>query len=61
METLFFIASKTLGMAARVETWALLLMALALFGLPLAAGGDLAVLGKGELRHLATLLLWTRR
>jgi len=33
METLFFIASKTLGMAARVETWALLLMALALFGL----------------------------
>jgi uncharacterized SAM-binding protein YcdF (DUF218 family) len=33
METLFFIASKTLGMAARVETWALLLMLLALFGL----------------------------
>jgi uncharacterized SAM-binding protein YcdF (DUF218 family) len=33
METLFFIASKTLGMAARVESWALLLMALALFGL----------------------------
>lgn len=33
METLFFIASKTLGMAARIETWALLLMALALFGL----------------------------
>lgn len=33
METLFFIASKTLGMAARVETWALLLMVLALFGL----------------------------
>ena len=33
METLFFIASKTLGMAARVETWALILMALALFGL----------------------------
>jgi uncharacterized SAM-binding protein YcdF (DUF218 family) len=33
METLFFIASKTLGMAARVETWALFLMALALFGL----------------------------
>lgn len=33
METIFFIASKTLGMAARVETWALLLMALALFGL----------------------------
>jgi uncharacterized SAM-binding protein YcdF (DUF218 family) len=33
METLFFIASKTLGMAARVETWALLLMLIALFGL----------------------------
>lgn len=33
METLFFIASKTLGMAARVETWALLLMLLALYGL----------------------------
>jgi uncharacterized SAM-binding protein YcdF (DUF218 family) len=33
MDTLFFLASKTLGMAARVETWALLLMALALFGL----------------------------
>lgn len=33
METLFFIASKTFGMAARIETWALLLMVLALFGL----------------------------
>lgn len=33
METLFFLASKTLGMAARVETWALFLMALALWGL----------------------------
>jgi uncharacterized SAM-binding protein YcdF (DUF218 family) len=33
MDTLFFIASKTVGMAARVETWALLLMALALWGL----------------------------
>lgn len=33
METLFFIASKTLGMAARAETWALLLMLLALLGL----------------------------
>jgi uncharacterized SAM-binding protein YcdF (DUF218 family) len=33
METLFFIASKTIGMAARVETWALLLMVLALWGL----------------------------
>jgi uncharacterized SAM-binding protein YcdF (DUF218 family) len=33
MDTLFFLASKTLGMAARVETWALLLMALALVGL----------------------------
>lgn len=33
METLFFIASKTLGMAARLESWALVLMVLALFGL----------------------------
>ncbi len=33
METLFFIASKTVGMAARVESWALVLMLLALFGL----------------------------
>lgn len=33
MDTLFFIASKTVGMAARAETWALLLMLLALFGL----------------------------
>lgn len=33
MDTLFFLASKILGMAARLETWALLLMALALVGL----------------------------
>lgn len=33
METLFFFASKTLGMVARLETWALLLMVLALFAL----------------------------
>lgn len=33
METLFFISSKTVGMAARAETWALLLMLLALIGL----------------------------
>jgi len=33
MDTLFFIASKTVGIAARVETWALLLMAVALWGL----------------------------
>ncbi len=33
METLFFVASKTLGMVSRVETWLLLLMALGLFGL----------------------------
>jgi uncharacterized SAM-binding protein YcdF (DUF218 family) len=48
MDTLFFLASKTLGMAARVETWALLLMALALFGLwrgrHRLAGWSLAVL-----------------
>jgi uncharacterized SAM-binding protein YcdF (DUF218 family) len=53
METLFFIASKTLGMAARVETWALLLMALALFGLwrgrHRLAGGSLVVLFAGTL------------
>jgi len=33
METLFFIASKTVGMAARLESWALVLMVLALIGL----------------------------
>jgi uncharacterized SAM-binding protein YcdF (DUF218 family) len=33
METLFFLASKTLGVVARAETWALVLMALALFAL----------------------------
>jgi uncharacterized SAM-binding protein YcdF (DUF218 family) len=33
MESLFFVASKTVGVAARVETWALLLMLLTLFGL----------------------------
>jgi uncharacterized SAM-binding protein YcdF (DUF218 family) len=33
MDTLFFIASKTIGMAARVESWALVLMLLSLFGL----------------------------
>ncbi|HOZ31490.1 MAG TPA: YdcF family protein [Tabrizicola sp.] len=33
MDSLFFIASKTLGMVARAETWALVLMLLALFGL----------------------------
>ncbi len=53
METLFFIASKTLGMAARVETWALLLMALALFGLwrgrTRLAGWSLAILFTGTL------------
>jgi uncharacterized SAM-binding protein YcdF (DUF218 family) len=31
MDTLFFLASKTLGMVSRLETWALLLMALALW------------------------------
>ena len=30
MDSLFFIASKTLGMAARAETWIVLLLALAL-------------------------------
>ncbi len=33
MDTLFFIASKTVGMLARAESWALILMLLALFGL----------------------------
>jgi uncharacterized SAM-binding protein YcdF (DUF218 family) len=33
MDSLFFVASKTLGLAARAETWGLLLLALALFGL----------------------------
>jgi uncharacterized SAM-binding protein YcdF (DUF218 family) len=53
METLFFIASKTLGMAARVETWALLLMMLALLGLwrgrRRLAGWSLGVLFVGTL------------
>jgi uncharacterized SAM-binding protein YcdF (DUF218 family) len=33
MDSLFFIASKTLGMVARIETWALILMLLGLYGL----------------------------
>jgi uncharacterized SAM-binding protein YcdF (DUF218 family) len=33
MDSLFFIASKTVGMVVRVESWALVLMLLALFGL----------------------------
>lgn len=53
METLFFIASKTLGMVSRVETWGLLLMALALFGLwrgrHRLAGWALAILFTGTL------------
>jgi uncharacterized SAM-binding protein YcdF (DUF218 family) len=53
METLFFIASKTVGMAARVESWALLLMALALFGLwrgrHRLAGWSLSILFTGTL------------
>jgi uncharacterized SAM-binding protein YcdF (DUF218 family) len=48
METLFFIASKTLGLAARAETWALFLMALALVALwrgrTRAAGWSLGLL-----------------
>ena len=32
METLFFLASKTIGLVVRLETWGLILMALALFG-----------------------------
>lgn len=53
METLFFIASKVLGIVARVETWALLLMVLALFGLwrgrNRMAGWSVAVLFSGTL------------
>jgi uncharacterized SAM-binding protein YcdF (DUF218 family) len=53
METLFFIASKTLGMAARAETWALLLMLLALFGLwrgrRRLAGATITILFAGTL------------
>lgn len=53
METLFFIASKTIGMGARVETWALVLMVLALFGLwrgrHRLAGVALSVLFMGTL------------
>jgi uncharacterized SAM-binding protein YcdF (DUF218 family) len=53
METLFFIASKTVGMAARAETWALLLMLLALFGLwrgrRRLAGATITILFAGTL------------
>lgn len=53
METLFFLASKTFGMAARLETWALILMALALWSLwrgrNRRAGACLAVLFTGTL------------
>jgi len=53
METVFFIASKTLGTIARVETWALILMALALIGLwrgrRRLAGSALTVLFVGTL------------
>jgi uncharacterized SAM-binding protein YcdF (DUF218 family) len=53
MESLFFIASKTLGMVARVETWALFLMALALLGLwrgrARLAGWSLSILFAGTL------------
>jgi uncharacterized SAM-binding protein YcdF (DUF218 family) len=53
METAFFIASKTLGMAARLESWALVLMVLALFGLwrgrRRLAGVSLSVLFAGTL------------
>lgn len=53
METLFFLASRTLGIAARLETWGLFLMALALFGLwrgrRRLAGISLSVLFAGTL------------
>jgi len=53
MDTLFFIASKTLGMAARIETWALFLMALALWclwrGRHRLAGWSLTLLFTGTL------------
>lgn len=53
METLFFIASKVLGIAARVETWAIVLMALALVGVWRGrrglAGVSLSVLLAGTL------------
>jgi uncharacterized SAM-binding protein YcdF (DUF218 family) len=53
METLFFVASKTVGMAVRVESWMLFLMALALYGLwrgrRRLAGVSLSVLFAGTL------------
>lgn len=53
METLFFIASKILGIVARVETWALILMVLALYGLRCGrirlARGSLTLLFTGTL------------
>lgn len=53
MESLFFIASKTVGMAVRVESWMLFLMLLALYGLwrgrARLAGGALLTLFAGSL------------
>jgi uncharacterized SAM-binding protein YcdF (DUF218 family) len=53
MGGLFFVASKTVGMAVRVESWMLFLMALALFGLwrgrRRLAGISLSVLFAGTL------------
>ena len=53
METLFFVASKTVGMIARLESWALVLMLLALFGLwrgrRRLAGAALSLLFAGTL------------
>lgn len=53
METLFFVASKTVGMAVRVEGWMLFLMLLALYGLwrgrTRLAGVSLSILFAGTL------------
>jgi len=53
METLFFLASKTIGLVVRLETWGLILMALALFGVwrgrRRLAGVSLSVLFAGTL------------
>ncbi|NJS40139.1 MAG: hypothetical protein HC783_15240, partial [Rhodobacteraceae bacterium] len=53
METLFFVASKTVGMAVRVESWMLFLMLLSLYGLwrgrRKLAGVSLSILFAGTL------------
>lgn len=56
MDNLFFVASKTLGMAARAETWILLLMALCLVSIWRGGRGALAWGGAAFAATLALTL-----